>query len=96
MLMPARAAMSDIRRAAVPFSAMTLMAARMARSRASSPLGWRFLSIGTRAAGRAAVPPPAASVPPSDGAGSRWGSEGPVSDVGMSSHFPVRRFRCPV
>ncbi|GHF98920.1 hypothetical protein Shyd_87910 [Streptomyces hydrogenans] len=99
MLMPARAAMSDIRRAAVPFSAMTLMAARMARSRASSPLGWRFLSIGTRAAGREAVPPvppPAASVTPSDGAGRRWGSEGPVSDVGMSSHFPVRKFRCPV
>ncbi|GGT09012.1 hypothetical protein GCM10010222_58530 [Streptomyces tanashiensis] len=85
MLMPARAAMSDIRRAAVPFSAMTLMAARMARSRASSPLGWRFLSIGTRAAGREAAPVPAPAAPVTPSGGRRSGSVGPVSDVAMSS-----------
>ncbi|MFE3074404.1 hypothetical protein [Streptomyces sp. NPDC059247] len=58
MLIPARAAMSDIRRAAVPFSAMRLMTARMVRSRTSAPLGWRFLSVGTRAVGREAAPLP--------------------------------------
>ncbi|GAA3027105.1 hypothetical protein GCM10020229_43060 [Kitasatospora albolonga] len=44
MLMLARAAMSAIRTPAGPFSAMAPMAARIAFPRASSPLGWRFLS----------------------------------------------------
>ncbi|GGV36217.1 hypothetical protein GCM10010495_61690 [Kitasatospora herbaricolor] len=88
MLMPARAAMSDIRTAAVPFSAMALMAARIARPRASSPLGRRFLSAGARR-GWAAAPGPVAVAGPvtPSAAGRRCGRTGSDSGggVGMGS-----------
>ncbi|GHF71470.1 hypothetical protein GCM10018790_56680 [Kitasatospora xanthocidica] len=86
VLIPARAAMSDIRTAAGPFSAMALIAARIARPRASSPLGWRFRSAEARA-GCGVAPGSAFGASPVVPSGERsgWGRAGSVSGVGMAS-----------